>query len=154
MADLKDTYVVHGAWTTCTCGMRKSRTVLEKSHGVFLKDTAAEAQKIKMAVEKDCPNTFTDTVMNFFTKKGQKESSDAPLQVVGICTPKTISAEWDNGGNTVEVDGEVPLLAGAKVHCLYGGEIEIIDSGQPEAGDMSQVEISPPIRPTVRISGK
>ncbi len=170
MADLKDTYVVHGAWTTCTCGMRKSRIVLEKSHGVFLKnrelmtvndckpenivcfggcysmenpDTAAEAQKIQMAVEKDCPNTFTDTVMNFFTKKGQKESSDAPLQVVGICTPKIISAEWDNGGNTVEVNGEVPLLAGAKVHCLYGGEIEIIDSGQPEAGDMSQVEISP-----------
>uniref|UniRef100_UPI0006D26DEF PAAR-like protein n=1 Tax=Clostridium sp. NkU-1 TaxID=1095009 RepID=UPI0006D26DEF len=96
MADLKDTYVVHGAWTTCTCGMRKSRTVLEKSHGAFLKDraqmtvndckpeniicfggcysmenpdTAAEAQKIQMAVEKDCPNTFTDTVMNFFTKK-------------------------------------------------------------------------------------
>ncbi|MFV0240583.1 MAG: PAAR-like protein [Lacrimispora sphenoides] len=170
MADLKDTYVVHGAWTTCTCGMRKSRIVLEKSHGIFLKnrelmtvndckpeniicfggcysmenpDTAAEAQKIQMAVEKDCPNTFTDTVMNFFTKKGQKESSDAPLQVVGICNPKIISAEWDNGGNTVEVNGEVPLLGGAKVHCLYGGEIEIIDSGQPEAGDMSQVEISP-----------
>jgi predicted chitinase len=170
MADLKDTYVVHGAWTTCTCGMRKSRTVLEKSHGVFLKDralmtvndckpeniicfggcysmenpdTAAEAQKIQMAVEKDCPNTFTDTVMNFFTKKGQKESSDAPLQVVGLCNPKILSAEWDNGGNTVEVNGEVPLLADAKVHCLYGGEIEIIDSGQPEAGDMSQVEISP-----------
>jgi len=170
MADLKDTYVVHGAWTTCTCGIRKSRIVLEKSHGIFLKnrelmtvndckpeniicfggcysmenpDTAAEAQKIQMAVEKDCPNTFTDTVMNFFTKKGQKESSDAPLQVVGICNPKIISAEWDNGGNTVEVNGEVPLLAGAKVHCLYGGEIEIIDSGQPEAGDMSQVEISP-----------
>ncbi|EXG85260.1 putative chitinase [Clostridium sp. ASBs410] len=170
MADLKDTYVVHGAWTTCTCGIRKSRIVLEKSHGIFLKnrelmtvndckpeniicfggcysmenpDTAAEAQKIQMAVEKDCPNTFTDTVMNFFTKKGQRESSDAPLRVVGICNPKIISAEWDNGGNTVEVNGEVPLLAGAKVHCLYGGEIEIIDSGQPEAGDMSQVEISP-----------
>ncbi|WP_349944252.1 PAAR-like protein [Lacrimispora sp. BS-2] len=170
MADLKDTYVVHGACTTCTCGMRKSRTVLEKSHGVFLKDralmtvndckpeniicfggcysmenpdTAAEAQKIQMDVEKDCPNTFTDTVMNFFAKKDQKESSDAPLRVVGICTPKIISAEWDNGGNTVEVNGEVPLLAGAKVYCLYGGEIEIIDSGQPEAGDMSQVEISP-----------
>ncbi|WP_349944234.1 DUF4280 domain-containing protein [Lacrimispora sp. BS-2] len=170
MADLKDTYVVHGACTTCTCGMRKSRTVLEKSHGVFFKDralmtvndckpeniicfggcysmenpdTAAEAQKIQMDVEKDCPNTFTDTVMNFFAKKDQKESSDAPLRVVGICTPKIISAEWDNGGNTVEVNGEVPLLAGAKVYCLYGGEIEIIDSGQPEAGDMSQVEISP-----------
>ncbi|WP_349944247.1 PAAR-like protein [Lacrimispora sp. BS-2] len=106
-------------------------------------DTAAEAQKIQMDVEKDCPNTFTDTVMNFFAKKDQKESSDAPLRVVGICTPKIISAKWDNGGNTVEVNGEVPLLAGAKVYCLYGGEIEIIDSGQPEAGDMSQVEISP-----------
>ncbi|WP_349943914.1 hypothetical protein ABFV83_11285 [Lacrimispora sp. BS-2] len=32
-------------------------------------DTAAEAQKIQMDVEKDCPNTFTDTVMNFFAKK-------------------------------------------------------------------------------------
>ncbi|EXG87037.1 phage-related lysozyme (muraminidase) [Clostridium sp. ASBs410] len=170
MADLKDTYVVHGACSTCTHGMRESKIVLERTHGVFLKDralmtindckpeniicfggcyslenpdTAAEAQKVQMAVEKDCPNTFTDTVMNFFTKKDQKESSEAPLQVVGICNPRIISAEWDNGGNTVEVNGEVPLLAGAKVHCLYGGEIEIIDSGQPEAGDMSQVEISP-----------
>lgn len=78
-----------------------------------------------------------------FTKQGQKESSEGLSQVVGICAPKILSAEWDNEGNTVEVNGEVPLLAGAKVRCLYGGEIEIIDSGQPEAGDMSQVEITP-----------
>ncbi|WP_349944224.1 PAAR-like protein [Lacrimispora sp. BS-2] len=74
-------------------------------------DTAAEAQKIQMDVEKDCPNTFTDTVMNFFAKKDQKESSDAPLRVVGICTPKIISAEWDNGGNTVEVNKSPYLQA-------------------------------------------
>ncbi|WP_349944219.1 hypothetical protein ABFV83_12365 [Lacrimispora sp. BS-2] len=64
-----------------------------------------------MDVEKDCPNTFTDTVMNFFAKKDQKESSDVPLRVVGICTPKIISAEWDNGGNTVEVNKSPYLQA-------------------------------------------
>lgn len=37
MADLKDTYVVHGARSTCTLGMRESRFVLERTHGVFLK---------------------------------------------------------------------------------------------------------------------
>ena len=170
MADLKDIYVVHGAGSTCTHGIRESRIVLERTHGVFLKgwpqmnvndckpeniicfggcysmenpDTGAEAQKILEAVEKSCPETFLDKVMKCFTKQGRKESSEGLSQVVGICTPKILSAEWDNGGNTVEVNGEVPLLAGAKVHCLYGGEIEIIDSGQPEAGDMSQIEISP-----------
>ena len=39
-ADLSNTYVVHCADTVCTMGMRQSKIVLRKSHGVYLKNQA------------------------------------------------------------------------------------------------------------------
>lgn len=50
MAGIEDTYIVHCAQTTCDMGMRASRIVLTKSHGVFLKGMA------QMHV-KDCKGT-------------------------------------------------------------------------------------------------
>ena len=40
MAELTDTYVVHGACCTCSQGMRPSRAVLQETHGVFLRGQA------------------------------------------------------------------------------------------------------------------
>jgi hypothetical protein len=93
-------------------------------------DTQREAQKVREAVEKECPDTFLDSVMGLFCskkKKKQQEVSEEVPQVVGICRPFIIGGqEWDNG--------KTPLLGGAKLHCKYGGEIEIVHSGQQEAG--------------------
>jgi hypothetical protein len=77
--------------------------------------------------------------MNFFTggKKKKKEeepkSAETP-QVVGVCTPNIIAQEWDHGQEGVETESQRPLMGGARLYCMYGGEIEIVESGQPEAG--------------------
>ncbi|WP_077611731.1 DUF4280 domain-containing protein [Clostridium sp. Marseille-P2415] len=167
MAELTDTYVVHGACSTCSKGMRASQVVLQKTHGVFLRgqaqmtvkdckgednvicfggcysmenpSTAAEAEKIQKAVEEACPDTFLDKVMGFFTGGKKEKKQEAPAeegvpQVVGVCTPHIIAQEWDHGQDGVETGGKRPMMGGAKLYCIYGGEIEIVESGQPEAG--------------------
>lgn len=165
MAELTDTYVVHGACSTCSMGMRASKVVLHKTHGVFLKglpqmtvkdctgdyhvicfggcysmenpSTAAEAEKVKKAVDEACPETFTDKVMNKFTggkKKQETAAEEGVPQVVGLCTPRIMAQEWDHGQDGVETDEKSPLMGGARLYCIYGGEIEIVESGQPEAG--------------------
>ena len=166
MAELNDTYVVHGAPATCTMGMRFSFIALNLTYGVFLRsqpqmtvkdcignvnvlnfggcysmenpDTQREAQKVREAVEKECPDTFLDSVMGLFCskkKKKQQEASEEVPQVVGICRPFIIGGqEWDNGKDGVKTGGKTPLLGGAKLHCKYGCEIEIVHSGQQEAG--------------------
>lgn len=168
MAELNDTYVVHGAAATCTMGMRFSYIALHKTYGVFLRmqpqmtvkdcignynilnfggcfsmenpDTQNEARKVEAAVEEQCPDTFLDGVMNFFCggkkkeKKQQEASAEVP-QVVGKCMPIILGGqEWDNGKDGVKTCDKTPLLGGAKLHCKYGGEIEIVHSGQQEAG--------------------
>lgn len=98
-------------------------------------DTKAEAERIQMEIKEESPDTFLDKVMNFFTK-GKKETKTQEAQegvprVVGKCTPNIPEGEiWDNGKDNVETKGERPLLGGAKLHCIYGGEIKIVDSGQ------------------------
>lgn len=166
MAELTDTYVVHGAPATCTMGMRPSYIALHRTYGVFLRmqpqmtvkdcigdyhilnfggcysmenpDTQREAEKVRENVEEQCPDTFLDKVMGLFCSKKKKEqqevSAEVP-QVVGKCTPIIMGGqEWDNGKDGVKTDGKKTLLGGARLHCKYGGEIEIIQSGQPEAG--------------------
>lgn len=166
MAELNETYVVHGAPATCTMGMRFSFIALHVTHGVFLRmqpqmtvkdcignynvlnfggcysmenpDTQKEAEKIRKKVEESCPDTFLDDVMGFFCsnkKQEQQEVSEEVPQVVGICRPIIIGGqEWDNGKDGVKTRDRTPLLGGAKLHCKYGGEIEIVHSGQQEAG--------------------
>ncbi|WP_051629577.1 PAAR-like protein [Lacrimispora aerotolerans] len=166
MAELNDTFVVHGACSACSMGMRPSAVVLPETHGVFLRgqaqmtikdcegdtnvicfggcysmenpSTKEEAEKVQKAVDEACPETFTDKVMNFFTggkkkKKEEPKDSETP-QVVGVCTPRIIAQEWDHGQEGVETETERPLMGGAKLYCMYGGEIQIMEAGQPEAG--------------------
>lgn len=99
--------------------------------------TQAAAAAMQAAVLAACPNTFLDKVMNFFTggkKKAQTQAAQEGVpRVVGVCTP-TIppGTKWDNGKDGVETKGQSPLLGGAKLRCLFGGEIQIVDSGQVE----------------------
>lgn len=101
--------------------------------------TKAEAERIQREVEDECPDTFMDKVMNIFTG-GKKEAETKDAQegvprVVGVCSPKIPAGlKWDNGKDGVETKGKEPLLGGAKLRCIYGGEIEIITSGQVAGG--------------------
>lgn len=170
MPDLKDTYVVHCAICNCSMGMRDSYAVLTNTHGVFLRgqaqmtvkdckaenlvnfggcysmenpDTKAEAEKIQAQVEEECPDTFLDSVMNFFSggkKKEQKQNDpsqveEGQLMVVGQCLPCIMAGqEWSEGKAEVTVNDKKPMMGEAKLYCKYGGEIKILQAGQPEAG--------------------
>lgn len=174
MPDLNDTYVVHCATCTCSMGMRGSVAVLSLTHGVFLRgipqmtvkdskkqnlvcfggcysmenpSTQEEAAKIQAQIEEECPDTFLDKAINFFTggKKEAKQNDVSNLEegqmaVLGECLLNIIGGqEWSDGKDIVDLKGAKPLMGGAKLYCMYGGEIEIIEAGQPEEGSGSQI---------------
>lgn len=98
--------------------------------------TQEEAKKIKEMVEDACPDTFTDKFGKCFCR-GDKEdiqlTNEGEFKVVGECLLALCAGqEWNYGKEKVTIDGEKPLMGGAKLYCIYGGEIEIITSGQPE----------------------
>lgn len=105
--------------------------------------TQAAAAAMQAAVLAACPDTFLDKVMNFFTggkKKAQTQAAQEGVpRVVGVCTP-TIppGTKWDSGKDGVETKGDSPLLGGAKIRCLFGGEIQIVDSGQVEGAGSAE----------------
>lgn len=105
--------------------------------------TQAAAAAMQAAVLAACPDTFLDKVMNFFTGGKKKAKTQAAQEgvprVVGVCTP-TIppGTKWDNGKDGVETKGDSPLLGGAKIRCLFGGEIQIVDSGQVEGAGSAE----------------
>lgn len=105
--------------------------------------TQAAAAAMQAAVLAACPDTFLDKVMNFFTggkKKAQTQAAQEGVpRVVGVCMP-TIppGTKWDNGKDGVETKGNSPLLGGAKLRCLFGGEIQIVDSGQVEGAGSAE----------------
>lgn len=158
-ADLKDTYVVHCADTVCSMGMRPSKIVLRKSHGVYLKNqaqmtvkdqqseanvicfggcysaenpnTAKEAEKIAADVKKDTGQSFERQVKDIFTVEGN--GGGKMMQCVGECTPDIVSAQWDKEKEDVSVEpGQNALLGEATLTCKYGGIIKITEAGQPE----------------------
>lgn len=168
MPDLNETYVVHCAMCRCSMGMRESYAVLDNTHGVFLRgqgqmtvkdckrsnlvcfggcysmsnpSTKEAAEEIKAQIEKDCPDTFLDKAINWFTggKKDettQNDVNEGEMSVLGECNPCIMAGQtWSEGKDGVETDKAKPLMGEAKLYCLYGGEIEIIQAGQPEGGE-------------------
>lgn len=105
--------------------------------------TQAAAAAMQAAVLVACPDTFLDKVMNFFTGGKKKAKTQAAQEgvprVVGVCTPMIPpGTKWDNGKDGVETKGNSPLLGGAKLRCLFGGEIQIVDSGQVEGSGSAE----------------
>lgn len=159
-ADLSNTYVVHCADTICSMGLRESKIVLRKSHGVYLKNraqmtvkdqkgvvnvicfggcysaenpaTIAEAENIAAKVKESTGESFEDQVKDIFTTQG--EDGSKTMSCVGECTPEIVSVKWDKEKEDVSVEsGQNALLGEATLTCKYGGIIKIIGAGQPEA---------------------
>lgn len=158
-ADLKETYVVHCATTTCDMGMRESLLVLRKCHGVYLKELAQvsvkdiesgtnvicfggchspenpatidAAKKITRNVKNVTGVDFEQNIMDIFTTQGDSEKKT--MECVGECVPVIISAKWDKEKENVSVTtGKNALLGEATLTCKYGGIIKVVTSGQPE----------------------
>lgn len=157
--DLGNTYVVHCADTVCSMGMRESKIVLRKSHGVYLKNqaqmtvkdqkgeinvicfggcysaenpaTLAEADRIAQDVKESTGESFEDQVKDIFTTEG--EGGGRTMSCVGECKPEIVSVKWDKEKEDVSVEpGQNALLGEATLTCKYGGIIKIIGAGQPE----------------------
>lgn len=146
-------YVVHNAVIQCTMGIRQSRLVLEKSHGVFIKDkaqisirdkdaekniicfggchssenpnTVLVADQIQQDVRTEIQWDFEGDILGAFTVA--EGSGPQYLPCVGICEPIIVSAQWDNGKPDVTIEqGHKPLLEYATLTCKYGGIIQVI----------------------------
>lgn len=157
-ADLKDTYVVHCADTVCSMGLRESKIVLRKTHGVFLKDqaqmtikdqegvtnvicfggcisaenpkTVEAAKEIAQQVREATGEDFEEQVTDIFTTEGEGGKT---MQCAGECIPEIVSPKWDKEKEDVSVElGQNALLGEATLTCKYGGIIKIIGAGQPE----------------------
>lgn len=157
-AEIKQTYVVHCADTVCSMGLRESKIVLRKTHGVFLKDqaqmtvddqesvvnvicfggcisaenpkTAEAAKEIAQMIKDASGEDFEEQVVDIFTTEGDGGKT---MQCAGECIPEIVAPKWDNEKDDVSVElGKNALLGEAKLTCKYGGIIEIIGAGQPE----------------------
>lgn len=139
-------------------GLRDSKIVLLKSHGVYLKDLAQmtvmdkenfnvicfggcvspeNPKTIETAVRlaKDVKNEtgvdFEATVEEIFTKTGGGGKNI--MECAGECKPSIVSVKWDREKDDVGVEKNGKALLGtATLACKYGGIIKIITSGQPE----------------------
>ncbi len=157
MEDKANTYVVHGAVTRCSMGLRESRLVLRQGHGVFLRDTAqineadctgtvnvldfcgcisAEnpetvkmAESISAKVTAGTGESFDTSVEEIFCNGSQ--GAVKTMECAGACIPQIVSASWDEVKDGVLTGGKKPVRGTATLKCLYGGVITIEKTGQP-----------------------
>lgn len=121
-------------------GKKKNLVCFGGCYSMENPSTQAEAAKIQAQIEEECPDTTCDHIINFFTggkkKATQNDMSnleEGQMSVLGECLLNIINGlDWSEGKDIVELKGAKPLMGGAKLYCMYGGEIEIVEAGQPE----------------------
>ena len=157
--EVKKSYIVHTAAIKCSFARHESYVVVPISHGEFIhgipqlnvgdskpninvrsfgickspqnESVQENAKKIANAV-KNRPKSFTEKVMDLFSKKPSEDvGKELMEECVGACTLK-IFTEWIDGKEDVLIDGKQALLGRCKLKCLYDGEIEFLTSGQRE----------------------
>lgn len=159
LKELEKSYIVHTAAITCSCALHESYLVVPQGHGEFIhgipqlnvgdskpninvrsfgickspKNPSVQANAKKIADDiKNRPKSFTEKVMDFFSKTPSEDvGKDLLAQCVGVCTPM-ICTEWIDGKEDVLVDGKPALLGKCKLQCLFDGEIKLYTSGQRE----------------------
>lgn len=104
-------------------------------------DVQAAARKILDEVQEESAS-WIDKLMGLFVDKSNKDvcttetGEDGELQSLaascaGKCCP-IFDAGWSDGKDDVLIEGKTALLGRCTMNCLYGGEITIQSSGQPE----------------------
>ena len=145
MADLNDKYIVFGAKTVCSMGLRESKLVLNNDHGIFIRGKAQLNTKDKIENDNIVPfggcksAANPDTAMKM-AQKGISLSlptfSSAFLMppvnglCAGKCTPIITQVEWEDGNEYTDIDDEKALMGRCTITCAYGGIIKITDAGQ------------------------
>lgn len=145
MAALEDQYIVFGAETECSMGLRKSKLVLPSDHGIFIRGKAQLHAKDCVEVQNVIPfggcrsASNPDTAMKMASRG---ISLAAPsinsvfcmpvpsLGCAGTCMPKITSVEWEDAHEYTDIDDEKALLGRCTLTCAYGGIIKITDAGQ------------------------
>ncbi|WP_315069729.1 DUF4280 domain-containing protein [uncultured Clostridium sp.] len=157
--NVKKSYIVHTAQTKCSMGLRISFVIIPKGHGEFIhgmpqlnigdsapitnirvfggchspkNPSVQDAAKEVLKKVDENHQSFIDKVNNFFCGKPKDVvGDDLASKCAGECTP-IIDTEWIDGQEDVLIEGKPALLGRCKLNCLYGGEITLFTSGQPE----------------------
>lgn len=153
MANKDNTYVVNGAITKCSMGLRDSKLVLTNDHGIFIRKTPQATVMDCIAGKNVIPfggcisminpdtikqmagmpplavasNPFSSRVNSAFCTK---VCYTAPNICAGKCTPIIVSDSWENGKDDTKIDGDKTLIGRGTLTCLYGGIIILEDAGQ------------------------
>jgi len=159
LKDLQKSYIVHTAAITWSCALHESYVVVPIGHGEFIHgipqlnigdskpninvrsfgickspenpSVQANAKEISDAI-KNRPKSFTEKVMDFFSKPPAEDvGANLLAECVGVCTPM-ICTEWIDGKEDVLVEGKLALLGRCTLQCSYGGVIKLYTSGQRE----------------------
>ncbi|MBX4262433.1 DUF4280 domain-containing protein [Clostridium estertheticum] len=156
---LQDSYITHTAVILCSYAVRESYLVVPTSHGELIhgipqlnvgdrkpnvnvrsfgvcmspKNPSVQAAAKKIVADiKDKPKTFTEKVMDFFSKPPKVEiGKDLVKMCAGVCKAQ-IFTDWIDGKKDVLIDGKPALLGRCKLQCGYGGKIKFYTSGQRE----------------------
>ncbi len=92
------------------------------------------ARKILDEVKEET-KSWTDKLMGIFVDDSNNDVCDSEESLAaycaGVCTPK-FDKGWVDGKEDVLIDGSPALLGRCTLNCIYGGNITIQSSGQPE----------------------
>ena len=145
MAALDDKYIVFGAETECSMGLRKSRQVLPADHGIFIRGKAQMHAKDCMSPENVIPFGGCRSASNPSTAlKMASMGVSAGVPTIsgtfcamavapgcaGLCTPVITSVEWEDASEFTDIDEEKALMGRCTLTCAHGGIIKITDAGQ------------------------
>ena len=141
---MAEQYVVFGAKIACSCGLRESKVVLQKDHGVFIRKKEQINAKDKEGVQNIVPFGGCTSASNPSTQKtiqtmqaeldtemGKGRCNAAAAGCAGACTPVITSVEWEEGYERTEVDEEKTVSdKSCTLTCQFGGKIKLLDAGQ------------------------
>lgn len=93
-----------------------------------------EARKILDKVQEES-KSWVDNLLGIFVDTSKKDVCDSEESLAAYCAAPCkpeFCTKWIDGKRDVQVEGSPSLLGRCTLNCIYGGEIVIQSSGQPE----------------------